>query len=357
MKNKVLSILIFISIFSAALFADDALPGGVKVGPIALPDISLIGNIIGDWNQDTNRVTFGMDELEMVVAGYIYPQVKADAVLSMSDAGLNIEEAYADFLSLLDIFSLKAGKMKIEFGKINILHNHVWPYADTPLVINNFLAGSLSENGASIGAVLPLPIFVKSETGLYNVEPNVSGIGIGLEPAADTLMLSQELYSERLSASFDPTEDSDLEIGASGAISKGSQYPASRDDVELAGADLTLKMWPVNYSRFLLQAEAMYMKREQQQPGGALDDIERWGTYVYAGYTLNKFVDIGSRYDWSEDAVAQLTKESKISAIFTYRVSEATFARLQYGYTPENKSNEVLLQFVYGLGPHTHPLQ
>jgi hypothetical protein len=52
-----------------------------------------------------------------------------------------------------------------------------------------------------------------------------------------------------------------------------------------------------------------------------------------------------------------MSKESKISGIFTYRMSEATFARVQYGYTPENKSSEVLLQFVYGLGPHTHPLQ
>jgi hypothetical protein len=350
MKTKSLYLFILLFLFASGVFADDTLTGGAKVGPIALPDISLIGNIIGDWNQDTNRVTFGMDELEMVVAGYIYPQVKADAVLSMSQSGLEIEEAYADFLSLFDVMSLKAGKMKIEFGKINILHNHVWSYADTPLIINNFLAGSLSENGASIGIVLPLPIFVKSETGLYNVEPGVSG-GPG------TLELAQELYTERLSASFDPTEDSDLEVGASGAISKGSDYPALRDDVELAGADLTIKMWPVNYSRFLLQAEAMYMKREQTQTGGLLDDIERWGTYIYAGYTFNKFVDLGARYDWSEDAVAQLTKESKISAIFTYRMSEATFARLQYGYTPENKSNEVLLQFVYGLGPHTHPLQ
>jgi hypothetical protein len=350
MKNKILYLFVLLFLFIPAIYADDAGSSGTKVGPIVLPDISLIGNVIGDWNQDTNRITFGMDELEMVIAGYIYPQVKADAVLSMSGSGLEIEEAYADFLSLFDTFSLKAGKMKIEFGKINILHNHVWPYADTPLIINNFLAGSLSENGASIGAVLPLPIFVKSETGLYNVEPGVNG-GTG------TLTLSQELYTERLSASLDPTDDSDLEIGASCAISKGNEYPLYRDDVELIGADLTFKMWPVNYSRFMLQAEAMYMKREQVQENAALDDIERWGTYVYAGYSLNKFVDLGTRYDWSEDAVAQLTKQSKISAIFTYRMSEATFARLQYGYTPENKSNEVLLQFVYGLGPHTHPLQ
>jgi hypothetical protein len=94
------------------------------------------------------------------------------------------------------------------------------------------------------------------------------------------------------------------------------------------------------------------MRREQLS-----GSFERWGAYAYAGYAFNRFMDIGSRYDWSENAVQQLSKESKISAIFTYRMSEATFARIQYGYTPENKSNEVMLQFVYGLGPHTHPLQ
>ena len=344
MKNKLL-FLLFVCLFASFLRADDAQIAGAKVGPIALPDISLIGNIVGDYNQDTNHVAFGMDELELVIAGYIYPQIKADAVLSMSQNGLEIEEGYADFLSLFDVFSLRAGKMKVEFGKINKLHSHVWPYADVPLVINNFLAGSLSENGASIGIVLPLPIFVKSETGLYNVEPGVDG-------GPETLSLARELYSERLSASFDPTDSSELELAASGAISKGTDYPDTKDDVRLAGVDLTLKIWPVNYSRFLLQSEAVYMKREQ-----AAGAFERWGAYTYGGYTFNKFVDLGARYDWSENAVAQMDKESKISGIFTYRMSEATFARFQYAYSPEKKSNEVLLQFVYGLGPHTHPLQ
>jgi hypothetical protein len=344
MKNKSLFLLL-LCLFVPLLNAQDIQSAGAKAGAVALPDISLIGNIAGDWNQDTNRVTFGMDELEMVIAGYVYPQIKADAVLSMSQSGLEIEEAYADFLSLFDAFSLRAGKMKVEFGKINKLHSHVWPYADVPVVINNFLAGSLSENGASIGAVLPLPVFIKSETGLYNVEPGVDG-GDG------TLAFSQELYTERLSTSFDPSGSSEFEIGASGALSKGLEYPVSKDDVRLAGADLTLKIWPVNYSRFLLQSEAVYMRREQLS-----GSFERWGAYAYAGYAFNRFMDIGSRYDWSENAVQQLSKESKISAIFTYRMSEATFARIQYGYTPENKSNEVMLQFVYGLGPHTHPLQ
>ena len=123
------------------------------------------------------------------------------------------------------MMSLRIGKEKIEFGKINKIHSHVWPYADTPLIINNFLAGSLSENGASVGFELPLPIFVKSETGLYNVEP-------GVDSGPGTLALSQELYTERLSASLDPNDSSELEAGASGALSKGAEYPVSRDDVE-----------------------------------------------------------------------------------------------------------------------------
>ena len=78
--RKTIVLIILLIIIALPVFSDDT---GAKVGPIALPDISLIGNIIGDWNQDTNRVTFGMDELEMVIAGYIYPQIKADAVLSI----------------------------------------------------------------------------------------------------------------------------------------------------------------------------------------------------------------------------------------------------------------------------------
>jgi len=345
MKNRLLYLLFIFLLFVTALYAGESQASGTKAGSNALPDISVIGNIAGDWNRETNNVTFGMSELELVVAGYIYPQIKADSVLSIGPDGIEIEEAYADFLSVLDLFSLRAGKMKVEFGKINKLHAHVWPYADTPLVIGNFLAGSLSENGVSIGLILPLPVFVKSETGFYNVEPGVDG-GEG------TLSLSRELYTERISASFDPDDSSEFEIAASGAVSKGSDYPVSKDDVKLAGVDLTLKIWPVNYSRFLLQSEAVYMKREQ-----TAGVFERWGAYVYAGYAFNKFTDFGMRYDWSENAVQDISKTSKISAMFTYRMSEATFARLQYGYTPENKSNEVLLQFVYGLGPHTHPLQ
>ena len=55
--------------------------------------------------------------------------------------------------------------------------------------------------------------------------------------------------------------------------------------------------------------------------------FERWGMYAYAGYTFNKFVDLGTRYDWSENSEKSETKDSKISGIFTYRMSEATFAQ------------------------------
>ncbi len=380
--KKIILFALLLCLFSPVIFAEESQPGTAgTAGATALPDISLVGNILGGIAQqpdgpygvipNANRLSLGTSEVEAVIAGYIYPQASVSTVLSFDSSGVNIEEAFADFLSVLNSFSLKVGKMKAEFGKINILHSHVWPYTDAPLVIQNFFGDSLTGEGISLGYVLPLPVFVKSETGIYD--------------AVDTnseFVLDQELFTERLSISFDPTDESELELGASGALTKGPYGPGTndisgsgeelqigKDDVRIAGADLTLKIWTGTYSRFMLQAEAIYMNRDiagtiEQGPSGnetvgeeEATSLDRWGSYAYAGYSFSKYLDIGGRYDWAENADIQINKLSKISAIVTERLTEGSFFREEYGYIPEEKSNELLLQFVFGIGPHTHPLQ
>jgi len=381
MKKTILFALL-LCLFSTVIFAEESQPASAgTAGATALPDISLVGNILGGIAQqpdgpygvipNADRLSLGTSEVEAVIAGYIYPQASVSTVLSFDSSGVNIEEAFVNFLSVLNSFSLKVGKMKVEFGKINILHSHVWPYTDAPLVIQNFFGDSLTGEGASLGYILPLPVFVKSETGVYDaVDTN------------DEFVLNQEMFTERLSASFALNDISELELGASGVLTKGpyglgsndifgnsEELQIGQDDVRMAGADLTLKIWTGTYSKFMLQSEAIYLKRDiagtiEQNPSdiGSLGEekavsLDRWGSYAYAGYSFNKYFDLGARYDWAENADIQINKLSKISAMVTERLTEGTFFREEYGYVPEEKSNEVMLQMVFGIGPHTHPLQ
>jgi hypothetical protein len=63
------------------------------------------------------------------------------------------------------------------------------------------------------------------------------------------------------------------------------------------------------------------------------------------------------RYDWSENAFPEEATGSLVSAIGTYRFTETTRLRLQYGYAPDKETNQAMVQLVFGIGPHTHPLQ
>ncbi|MEW6685809.1 MAG: hypothetical protein AB1393_06340 [Candidatus Edwardsbacteria bacterium] len=331
---------------------------GMRGTPSNLPDISVIGDITGKVTSDKNdlnRNKILVREIELALQGYIYPEMRADVFLAMHRHGDHFEpeicEAYASFLKIVGGLSLKVGKMHVDFGKINKVHQHERPYVDQPLVLTNFFGNhGLVGEGVSLGYLLPLPFFAQIDASAWRVaseQHHEEGVE---EP--EEFGLADEVYTTRLWTSFSLGETSELEIGASGASGKGSHYLEHQDEARVFGLDLTYKLWPSAYKRLAFQNEVLHLIR--RTPVG---ELKRWGFYNYLGFQFNKYWDAGLRYDWSENAFPEKGKTNSFSGIITSHLTETTKIRLQYGYNFELNSHEAFLQLVFGIGPHSHPLQ
>lgn len=354
-------ILLFITLNNFVFSQDDQevtpLPG-MRGTPRNLPDISIIGDITGKLSSeptDIDRNKILVREIELALQGYIYPEIRADVFLAMHRHNEHFEpeicEAYVSFLRIINGLSLKAGKMHVDFGKINKVHEHHRPYTNQPLVLTNFFGEhGLVGEGVTLGYLMPLPLFMQIDIGVWWL----GGKHQHEEDEEESLTfgLADEAYTGRLWSSFPLGETSELELGASVVTAHGPHYQEHQDNVKAFGADLTFKLWPSTYERLIFQNEIFNLHREI--PVGKLS---RWGFYSYLGYKFNKYWDAGLRYDWSENAFPENEKTNSLSGIITNRLTETTVIRLQCDYNFGLKSYNAFLQLVFGIGPHSHPLQ
>ncbi len=353
----ILAFLLSNSVFSQDTTKATPLPG-MRGTPSNIPDISVIGDIPGKVSSDKNdpdRNKIILREIELALQGYIYPEMRADVFLAMHRHEDHVEaeicEAYVSFLRIVEGLSLKAGKIHVDFGKINKVHQHHRPYVDQPSALTNFFGDhGLVGEGVSLGYLFPLPFFAQIDVSAWRVASEHDNYEGEEEP--QEFGLADEVYSTRLWTSFALGETSELEIGASGVTGRGSHYLEHQDDAKVVGLDLTYKLWPSTYERLIFQNEVLHLIRNV--PAG---ELKRWGFYNFVGYQLNKYWDAGLRYDWSENAFPEKEHTSGLSAILTNHLTETTNVRFQYSYSFEQISHQAFLQIVFGIGPHSHPLQ
>ena len=380
MRNRFIIILSVLSIFSKIVFSQEnpaPLPD-IRSSASNLPDISVIGDFAGSVTDNKNSASekgFLVKELEFAFQGYLYPEVRADIFFALHRHGGTLEpelcEASVSFLKLVDGLSLKTGKIHVDFGKINKIHQHERPYVDQPVVITNFLgAHGLVGEGADLSYLLPLPVFVQLAVGAWQIpahehepeEVSVAGLTDSNGNTIDEILVPGECGDEfgfgneaataRIWSSFSLGNMSELEFGVSGAKGNGSHYSHHQDEAEVSGADITLKIWPSTFKRIIFQNEFLKLKRTV--PVG---ELNRQGFYSYLGYQLNKYWETGLRYDSSENAFPVIEKTNSVSLVITNKLTETTKIRLQYARNLETDINTGYLQLVFGIGPHTHPLQ
>src|SRR5262249_889714 len=141
---------------------------------------------------------------------------------------------------------VKAGKMRAAFGKVNALHNHVLPWTDRPLVIENLVGGEegISDAGVSAARLLTNPWFFLEATG--QVFRGDSGELFHSEKRGD---LS---YVGHLRGYQDISESSNIDLGVSYSRGHtGGVTRANPDDsllTQLYGIDATFRWRPLQRS-------------------------------------------------------------------------------------------------------------
>ena len=322
------------------------------------PDISVIGDFIGavGGNSPPPLATLQpfpslqMHESEIGLQAIIDPYSRGDFFISFGEEGVNLEEGYITFTALPASFVGKVGKMRSAFGKVNMMHNHVLPWIDRPLVTTNLVGGEdgIDDAGVSIERILPAPkgIFLEATGQLFRGD---SGDVFKAFQKNDVSTV------DHLRAYKDITESTNLDLGLS--YSRGNNDFGPNFITNLYGVDATLRWKPLRrsiYHSFVARSEFVWSQRQQlpvEQRG--------FGYYASADYQLGRRWFLGGRYDSSDRSrYANLTDKGG-SLVLTYWPSEFAQIRGQYEFTKYAEglnSNQLLMQVIFSLGAHgAHP--
>src|SRR6516225_4454570 len=211
---------------------------GIAGSKIFNPDIAVIGDFLGAAG--TNTVApppaFEMHESEASFQAVVDPYARADFFISFGESGVNLEEGYMTFTSLLGGLLTRVGKMRAAFGKVNTLHNHVLPWTDRPLVTQDLVGGEdgINDAGLSLSRLIPAPkgIFLEGIAQLYRGDS---------DDVFQSRKRSDVSTVEHLHAYRDLSESTNIDIGGSFARGKS---PFADGWNQLYGIDAMLRWKP-----------------------------------------------------------------------------------------------------------------
>jgi hypothetical protein len=330
------------------------------------PDMAVIGDFLGTAGRSNidpaNRVVpapaFQMHESEAAFQAVVDPYARADFFISFGEQGVDLEEGFITFTSLPGGLLTKVGKMRAAFGKVNSLHNHVLPWADRPLVINNLVGGEdgIDDAGISVARLVPNPwIFLEATGQIFRGDS-----GPAENPLFRTSRRGQVSYVGHLRGYQDLSESTNVDLGLS--VSRGYNAAGVAQGVDdlttrLLGVDATLRWKPLQrsiYHSFVGRSEVIWSRREQ------LNGLQSgMGYYVSGDYQFARRWFAGVRFDGSDRADNAALHDSGGSAILTYWPSEFSQIRGQYrrtNYAIGPAANELLFQFQFSIGAHgAHP--
>ena len=261
------------------------------------PAIAVIGNFLANVGHNPVQPSpaFQVEESEISFQAVVDPYARADLFLSFSNEGVEVEEGYVTFLTLPWQTQAKAGKFKVQFGKVNTLHLHVLPWVDEPLPMTDILLqpqfDTWAGEGISVSKVIELPGDTFSEAYFQVLDGTSSPLFIA--PAKGDLT-----YDGQYRIFRDFGDDHNLE--ASFSYAYGHNGTSATDTTSLQNATLVYRWKPLQgrpYRSFILRSEYFWSQREQ--PDGKQ---KAQGFYVGGDWQLARRWFTGARYEFSDRA-------------------------------------------------------
>ena len=308
------------------------------------PDISVLGTFLSHAGDNLEgRDPIALDEVELALEAFIDPYAKGRFFIAVTPEEVDIEEGYAQFVTLPWGLTAKAGKTKATFGKANTWHTHMRPWADQPLMVTRFLGEEgLADVGLSVSKAIdnPFGAFIEATGEIYSGD---------VEGTFGRASNNDLLYNAHLKFFRDLGENSNLEVGTS--FTRGT-LPEGVASNGLAGVDVTYRWKPLarsHYQSLIARVEALANDR------GDLEDT-LYGGYASLDYQLARRWFVGVRFDradrFDEDA---LFRDDAISGTITFWPSEFSQVRGQVRRTRlggDVEFNEFLLQLQFAIGAH-----
>jgi hypothetical protein len=324
---------------------------------ITNPDISVIGQIFGTYTDDTlvqahDKATLILGETELSFDAALNPYFKGAFVLSIdSKGGIDVEEAYAVMVRGLPLnLALKAGKYRLNFGKLNQAHPHAYPFLRPPRVLTpdaaKLLPGEESFNDIALEASALIPV-VGSWVIIASGGVLEGGSFHPEEPAIAHAWLAH------VSNSFFAGPAA-CDIGAS--FTQGTNSVVANTKTMVLGVDAKTKItWSPMYA-LTVGGEYLFKSSEIVDSAGAKSRDDRYGFYVYANTQFFTRYNAGVLFEQYRNPDDRTAIDRAIKPFVGFSVlEESTLLRASYEYfisANSQKNSTVELQLLFSMGPH-----
>jgi hypothetical protein len=330
------------------------------------------------------------------VDNWFYAQATVGLHEDDGSTEVDIEEAYADTLSLPAGLGLRFGRFYPEVGYLNTRHTHAWDFADAPLTNQAFLGYQYNDDGLRFSWLAPTDLYLQ-----FGMEA-LRGANFPASSEDDDWFGNAQNYFVRLGGDVGVSHSYQLGLsylrtspdGREGGHGHDHEHEeehgesfAFTGDSDLTVADLIWK-WAPNGNperqSLILQGEYFYRDEDGRIDVAAEDgtallpyDGTQQGYYVQGIYQFMPRWRVGVRYDrlWTDNDLRvgyngtgeddeELIEEtglvsdydpSRWSVMLDYSHSEYSRLRLQYARDRSRdgvSDDQVFLQYILSLGAH-----
>lgn len=245
---------------------------------------------------DPARNGFNLQQLEMHLASSVDPYLHFEANIVYGQFGVEVEEAYAETLSLPAGLQIKAGQFLTAFGRANPTHPHTWSFTDQVLMVGKFFGSEGNRGlGVQLGWLTPLPWFTELKlsatdaTGACCARSWLGSQNLPVRQPGDVLYTLT-------GKSFVPLDD-DWSVTLGLSAQTGPHATGNNNRSEVAAADMYVRFRPAgDPQRRSLSLQVEHAVRARQLPYRALVD--------HAGYAqlVGVFAlrwETGLRTEWT----------------------------------------------------------
>jgi hypothetical protein len=351
----------FVSVAVATLLALVVPPA--QAGPVN-PDISVLGDtrlsyIDRDGSSDTG---LELVETEIAFVGPVNPYASAEAYLGIHGVDqVEIEEAKLIVeRGLPGGLGLTVGRMLLDFGQLNTVHAHAYPFLDRPLVHQEMFGedGAL-DVAARLDWIAPIDaVTLRATAGILRGDAFLGGhehdAGGGANPdttSAEADAAPEIGFSGRLELFAEPADDVSFRVG--GSVLTGEHDPDESARALWTSVDGKVR-WDLGPARSLVaNAEAAFGSLDGTVEHAASDP---WGWFGSLDFRMSRRWNVGSFVEGTSERFEDGVTTTRTGAFVGFALlEETTLFRLIARTTDPDEgesTNEVILQTLFGLGPH-----
>ena len=328
-----------------------------------------IGMALDTVFHDTNdKAGFLFRAAELNVEAPVDPYLKAWAVITGSNGGVDVEEATLETTSLPYNLTVRGGRLFANYGRLAHFHDHELPVVDRPASLDTYVGGETRADGLETQWLVPVPFYLNATVGAYDKmgANNTRQDPTGARPR------DEFTYLGRVNTYADLSDSQNVELGVDSAwtpkrtVVPAAGGPSTRQNTwrTLSGLDMTYRYQPPSsglYRGVIWGTEVLQNNERRFDPATNLPTgrVRAYSGYSYVEVKSGLRLRGGAMVDMTEDQDIAHKLTSTYTGFLTYDVSEFQRLRLTYAEAITNvagtpRNHTIALQWTGVIGHHVH---